>query len=328
MTWVERLARYCPITALSQELVRFDTQLMQNAEIAGVAYQQGALAGYEVREYLLEKWHRTCAYCGAQEVPLEVEHIIPKGRGGSNRVSAISRWPVVPCNQKKGPQTAAEFGFPQVQAQAKLPLKDAAAVNATRWALYHAPHHGLPVETTGGRTKYNRTRLGIAKSHWGDAACVGASTPAHLDAQACSRSVSGPWGTEHRQMCRTDAHGFPKSPPCPAEAATSGCRRAISSKLLCPRASIAAPGSAASSSRRVGGLISSSMARKPACTRNIVHGCGRRMAIRTPCLLSQAPPFPPPAQARGLHGGILRSCIHGDPLPALSGGPWGGGRRG
>ncbi len=24
MTWVERLARYCPITALSQELVRFD----------------------------------------------------------------------------------------------------------------------------------------------------------------------------------------------------------------------------------------------------------------------------------------------------------------
>jgi hypothetical protein len=49
-TWVNRLRRLCPIGALSQELVRFDTQLLQNAEIAGVEYQQGELAGYEVRE--------------------------------------------------------------------------------------------------------------------------------------------------------------------------------------------------------------------------------------------------------------------------------------
>ncbi len=50
MTWGERLARLCPLTALSQELVRFDMQRMQHAEIAGVEYQQGELAGYEVRE--------------------------------------------------------------------------------------------------------------------------------------------------------------------------------------------------------------------------------------------------------------------------------------
>jgi hypothetical protein len=48
-TWVTRLRKYAPVAALSQELVRFDTQLMQNAEISGVAYQQGTLAGYEVR---------------------------------------------------------------------------------------------------------------------------------------------------------------------------------------------------------------------------------------------------------------------------------------
>ncbi len=88
MTWVERLSRLCPITALSQELVRFDMQWMQNAAIRGVEYQHGELAGYEVREYLLEKWHRTCAYCGANDVPLEVEHIMPKVRGGST-ASAI-----------------------------------------------------------------------------------------------------------------------------------------------------------------------------------------------------------------------------------------------
>lgn len=54
LTWVRRLMRYCPITGISQELVKFDMQLMQNPEIEGIEYQQGELAGYEVREYLLE----------------------------------------------------------------------------------------------------------------------------------------------------------------------------------------------------------------------------------------------------------------------------------
>ena len=46
--WVTRLSRYCPIAALSQELVKFDTHLMQNAEISGVEYQQKT-DGYSYR---------------------------------------------------------------------------------------------------------------------------------------------------------------------------------------------------------------------------------------------------------------------------------------
>ena len=45
--------RLCPLAAISQELVRFDLQAMETPEIAGIAYQQGTLAGYEAREYLL-----------------------------------------------------------------------------------------------------------------------------------------------------------------------------------------------------------------------------------------------------------------------------------
>ncbi|WP_319025883.1 HNH endonuclease, partial [Acidithiobacillus caldus] len=67
--------------------MRFDTQALQNPEIAGSEYQQGTLAGYEVREYLLEKWGRECAYCGAKNTPLEIDHIHPRSKGGSNRVS-------------------------------------------------------------------------------------------------------------------------------------------------------------------------------------------------------------------------------------------------
>ena len=70
-------------------------------------------------------------------MPLQIEHLTPRARGGSNRVSNLTL-ACEPCNVKKGTQTAAEFGFPDLQAQAKQPLKDAAAVNATRWALYAA----------------------------------------------------------------------------------------------------------------------------------------------------------------------------------------------
>jgi 5-methylcytosine-specific restriction endonuclease McrA len=98
-TWARRLMRSCPITAISQELVRFDTQLMQNPEIEEVEYQQGELAGYEVRQYLLEKWGRQCAYCGAKDVPPEIEHILCRKRGGTYRVSNLTI-SCKPCNDR------------------------------------------------------------------------------------------------------------------------------------------------------------------------------------------------------------------------------------
>lgn len=100
-TWVNRLCRFCNIQAISMELVRFDMQKIENPEIAGTEYQQGELLGYEVREYLLEKWGRTCAYCGKINIPLEIEHIVPKSKGGSDRVSNLTL-ACIACNQKKG----------------------------------------------------------------------------------------------------------------------------------------------------------------------------------------------------------------------------------
>lgn len=209
-TWIRRLRRVCPITALSMELVRFDTQRMQDAEISGVAYQQGELAGYEVREYLLEKWGRACAYCGTATVPLQVEHIVPRARGGSDRVSNLTL-ACEPCNRCKGTQTAEEFGYPHLHAQAKAPLKDAAAVNATRWAVYEQLQAtGLPIEVgTGGRTKFNRARLGWEKAHWLDAACVGASTPVHLNRHGVHPLFIRATGHGTRQMAGLNKYGFP-----------------------------------------------------------------------------------------------------------------------
>ena len=180
MAWVKRLRKWCPVSSIAQELVRFDMQSIDNPEISGIEYQQGTLQGYEVREYLLEKWGRKCAYCGAEHTPLNIDHIHPKAKGGSNRVSNLTL-ACVPCNQKKGAQDVSEFlardpkRLIRIESQRKAPLRNAAAVNSTRWALYQRlKATGLPVTTgSGGLTKYNRVQLGIPKSHALDAVCVG-----------------------------------------------------------------------------------------------------------------------------------------------------------
>ncbi|MBW4504018.1 MAG: HNH endonuclease [Scytonema hyalinum WJT4-NPBG1] len=214
LTWVNRLRRYVPITGIFQELVKFDTQAMQNPEVSGVEYQQGELAGYEVREYLLEKWGRKCAYCGVTDIRLEIDHIVPRSKGASNRASNLTL-ACHPCNQRKGNQDIRDFLgkkpdlVKRILAQAKQPLKDAAAVNSTRWALFNKlKDTGLPVETgTGGRTKYNRTRLGLPKTHWLDAACVGVVESLQVVTTQPLLIVAKGWG--NRQMCTTNKYGFP-----------------------------------------------------------------------------------------------------------------------
>jgi len=218
LAWVGRLQRLAPLTAIAQELVRFDMQRMEHPEIAGVEYQQGTLAGYEVREYLLEKWGRQCAYCGAQNVPLNIDHAHAKARGGSNRVANLVL-ACVPCNCKKGALDVREFlsGKParlarlaRIEAQMRQPLKDAAAVNATRWALWRSlKATGLPVATaSGGRTKYNRCRLGIPKTHALDAVCVG-KVDAVLNWRKPKLAIKAT-GRGSYQRTRLDAFGFPR----------------------------------------------------------------------------------------------------------------------
>lgn len=214
LSWVERLRRFAPVEAISMELVRFDTQKLLNPGINGVEYQQGTLAGYEVREYLLEKWGRACAYCDSLDVPLEVDHIHARSKGGSDCVSNLTL-ACHECNQAKGSRDVREFVMDEARLarifeHAKVPLRDAAAMNATRWALYRRLEAtGLPVEaSSGGRTKFNRARRGVPKTHALDAACVGGFSALHswrVPTLAIRATGRGSY-----QRTRLDRHGFPR----------------------------------------------------------------------------------------------------------------------
>ncbi|MBW4627617.1 MAG: HNH endonuclease [Brasilonema octagenarum HA4186-MV1] len=214
-TWIKRLGKFAPIGSIAQELVKFDTQAIQNPEISGTEYQQGTLHGYECREYLLEKWNRQCAYCGVKDVPLEIEHIQPKSKGGSDRISNLCL-ACHKCNQKKGNKDIKEFlkgksdVLNRVLRQAKAPLKDAASVNSTRWSLFNTlKRFDLPVTTgTGGQTKFNRIRFELKKAHWIDAACVGVVETIKLVTTKILKVKATGFGG--RQRCQTDKFGYPQ----------------------------------------------------------------------------------------------------------------------
>ncbi|MGC9440072.1 RNA-guided endonuclease IscB [Streptomyces sp. WG5] len=217
---IARLTRFFPVIELHIERVSFDVHAMSldRESLEGVEYQQGSLAGYEVRQYLLEKWGRTCAYCGAKDVPLQVEHIHPRARGGSDRISNLTL-ACVPCNQDKAAQPVGDFlagsttRLARLLAGAKEPLVDAAAMNAIRWQLWERLSSlGVPIFAwSGGRTKYNRAMHGLSKSHTLDALAVGEVDDATrvvrhpemvLVTTACGR------GSYART--RTDKYGFPR----------------------------------------------------------------------------------------------------------------------
>ncbi|MDA8143418.1 MAG: RNA-guided endonuclease IscB [Thermoplasmatales archaeon] len=169
---IEKLKKIIPVSGIVIEVASFDTLKMINPEITGIEYQQGELQGYEIREYLLEKFHRKCVYCSKTNVPLEIEHLTPKSRGGSNVVSnlAIS---CHECNQEKNNLTAEEFGHPELLKKASMPLRQAAFMNNVRWKIAHL----LNSETTYGFiTKRNRISLGLEKSHANDAFVIAGGT--------------------------------------------------------------------------------------------------------------------------------------------------------
>lgn len=219
---VHFVASLLPVSWVNVEIGSFDTHKMQNPEITGVLYQQGELYGYLVREYMLSKWKRTCCYCSATGVALQLEHIIPKARGGSDRVSNLAL-ACESCNVKKGTQTAQEFGYPQIQAQAKRPLKDAAHVSSMKTALVARLQEQFGQEqvhiTYGYETKYKRIRvLNLPKSHTNDAvaiACKFGEVVKPLGIVHCLRCLArgqyqrfnGP-GSSHKCWAPRKVHGW------------------------------------------------------------------------------------------------------------------------
>ena len=168
---------------------------MDDPDIEGVQYQQGELQGYEIRQYLMEKYRHTCQYCAGESGDriLEWEHVVPKSRGGTNSVKNATL-SCNKCNTEKGNLLLDEW-LEKLNKKPKLSELDmtrekgiriviegkkiqgsnryAAWAQASKWrtvnAIQKMPFVKSVELTTGGRTAYNRHVMGLWKDHHLDA---------------------------------------------------------------------------------------------------------------------------------------------------------------
>jgi hypothetical protein len=227
-----RFMRLIPISSIAVERVRFDMQKLENPDVEGIEYQQGTLFGYEVREYVLERYGRTCAYCGglSGDPILEMEHFVPRrprrGPAGTNRISNLypgcrtcneaknnlqpEEWLEILSKSRKEIDRVRHTAVTRLLAGKKPSLAPAAAVNATRNNIFfRLLDLGMEVEaSTGGRTKWNRSRFGIPKTHCLDAACVGDVDMVVGWRQPVLQIKAQ--GRGSYQRTRVDGYGFPR----------------------------------------------------------------------------------------------------------------------
>lgn len=111
---------------------------------------------------------------------MNIEHLQPRSRGGSNRISNLVL-ACVPCNRAKGSRPVELFladdpgRLERIVEQTRASLRGAAAMNATQQRLTAGLEAlGKPVYTwPGALTKANRDVTGLGKTHTLDALSVG-----------------------------------------------------------------------------------------------------------------------------------------------------------
>lgn len=194
-SWTIKLSNLIPISSIKVETVRFDIQKMENPDISGIEYQQGSLYGYEVKEYLLHSYGHTCQYCKglSSDKVLEVEHMVSKSNGGTNRLANLTL-SCKTCNDLKGPLNLDDWLTKLKKSKSQINTTragsiediinnkgrpviytDAARVNSSRNAVIKVLSRytdNLEI-SSGGVTKFNRINKNLPKEHYYDALCVG-----------------------------------------------------------------------------------------------------------------------------------------------------------
>jgi RRXRR protein/HNH endonuclease len=161
---------------------------------------------------LLEREGGVC-----QDLSLQIDHILPKRLGGTDRVDNLAIC-CRSCNQKKGTLTLHAFlkdplKVDHILSLSKKTLKDAAAVNASRKVIGEVlvPLGKKVSFWSGAQTKCNRVKQCLAKEHWIDAACVGHLETRLIIPERTSVLEITATGRGSRQQCLVNRFGFPRS---------------------------------------------------------------------------------------------------------------------
>ena len=217
MTWVKRLCRWSPITGLSTVIHWFEPEFLKTLRLPICEYPSDERFQHDLREYIGIKGGLTCKHCGmdVNSMPGDLQRSI------INEPSILLDKP--PCCRadkadKKEPlhheheSTAAGEDIEGELADEGNGLGTPSVVVYTvRRSLFrHLQDTGLPVESgTDTQTSFNRNKMGLARSQWANAVCVGETGDQEKFPKFITPLIIKSTGHGNRQMCCTNKYGFP-----------------------------------------------------------------------------------------------------------------------
>ena len=214
INFIKKYKKLLNINKVMIENVSFDVaQMTTSTNLVRTAYQQGPLYQNQLRTFIFSRSNNKCVYCGA--VATEIDHIIPRAKGGTNSVYNLAA-SCRTCNQMKSNLTLKDFGklvgkdFSHLEPK-KLPRYAAIVQSARNYMVREITK--LISDTTlhdARLTKYNRDSLGLPKQHYYDALSVG-EVPIKFIFLADKVLQISAKGRGSRQMCRVDKYGFPRT---------------------------------------------------------------------------------------------------------------------
>lgn len=176
---VTDVTHFLPVTSVTVEVAQFDMQWIKDPGLTGTDYQHGEQFGFwNVREYVLFRDGHRCRCCHgkSKDSVLNVHHLESRKTGGDSPGNLVTLCETCHKAYHDGELTLDLTRTPS--------LRDAAAMNVMRWAVYNRLKETLdiPVRLTYGyATKCVRIAAGLVKSHVNDARCISG----HATAEPC-----------------------------------------------------------------------------------------------------------------------------------------------
>ncbi|SFV63063.1 HNH endonuclease [hydrothermal vent metagenome] len=212
INFAKKYVKLIPLKKAIVEKVSFDTSSMTNGKkLYGDEYQNGELKDTKLRDFIFKKYNYKCVYCGG--VGEEIEHIIPRSKGGTNSIQNLTL-SCRKCNIEKGNLSLKDFGkkvkkdFSHIEPR-KTP-KNASIIQSARTYTLKELAKNFEVETGEGWETYaNRKELKLPKEHYYDAMCIGDNYKYKIVTQRVLEVKAQ--GRGNRQMCRMDKFGFPRT---------------------------------------------------------------------------------------------------------------------
>ena len=170
---IRNVCKLIPVSKIVVEVAAFDIQKINNPDIEGEGYQNGAQKGYEnVKAYVRERDNCTCQYCHgkSKDKRLEVHHLIHRADGGSDTPDNL----ITLCATCHARYHAGKIKLTNVKP--KSGFKGAAFMTSSRWILVKRLKVEYGVDkvsvTYGYITKCDREDADLEKAHCIDARCI------------------------------------------------------------------------------------------------------------------------------------------------------------